>query len=441
MGAAVPGVGARLRGHDVCEPARPRGRWCNALFARRCRPMLDASLLRHALILGLISAIGPFAIDMYLPAMPQMAQALGASAGEVQMSLTAFFVALGLCQMVYGPLSDRFGRRVPLMVGLGLFVLGSLGCALAPDARTLIVMRFIAGVGACAGMVIPRAVVRDLHTGVEAARLGAMLMLVFSVSPILAPLAGSLVVALAGWRWIFGCIVVLGLLALTLVLTQLQESRPVEARRGTTLAGTLAAVAELLRDGHFRALALTGAFAMSGFMAYLGHSSFVMIEHHGVTPTQYGLLFGLNAVAFIGAAQLNVRLCQRHGLPWVIRRGLAGYLAASALLLALTLAGVDRLEVLVALLFVAYGCLGLVAPTVPVLALDRHGAIAGTASALIGTVQMVCGALVMSLVSALGGHAHGALPMVAGVAGCALLASLVGRPALSSAAATPGAIG
>ena len=403
--------------------------------------MLDASLLRHALILGLISAIGPFAIDMYLPAMPQMAQALGASAGEVQMSLTAFFVALGLCQMVYGPLSDRFGRRVPLMVGLGLFVLGSLGCALAPDARTLIAMRFIAGVGACAGMVIPRAVVRDLHTGVEAARLGAMLMLVFSVSPILAPLAGSLVVALAGWRWIFGCIVVLGLLALTLVLTQLQESRPVEARRGTTLAGTLAAVAELLRDGHFRALALTGAFAMSGFMAYLGHSSFVMIEHHGVTPTQYGLLFGLNAVAFIGAAQLNVRLCQRHGLPWVIRRGLAGYLAASALLLALTLAGVDRLEVLVALLFVAYGCLGLVAPTVPVLALDRHGAIAGTASALIGTVQMVCGALVMSLVSALGGHAHGALPMVAGVAGCALLAGLVGRPALSSAAATPGAIG
>ena len=327
------------------------------------------------------------------------------------------------------------------MAGLGLFVLGSLGCALAPDARTLIAMRFIAGVGACAGMVIPRAVVRDLHTGVEAARLGAMLMLVFSVSPILAPLAGSLVVALAGWRWIFGCIVVLGLLALTLVLTQLQESRPVEARRGTTLAGTLAAVAELLRDGHFRALALTGAFAMSGFMAYLGHSSFVMIEHHGVTPTQYGLLFGLNAVAFIGAAQLNVRLCQRHGLPWVIRRGLAGYLAASALLLALTLAGVDRLEVLVALLFVAYGCLGLVAPTVPVLALDRHGAIAGTASALIGTVQMVCGALVMALVSALGGHAHGALPMVAGVAGCALLASLVGRPALSSAAATPGAIG
>ena len=403
--------------------------------------MLDAALFRHALILGLISAIGPFAIDMYLPAMPQMAQALGASAGEVQMSLTAFFVALGLCQMVYGPLSDRFGRRVPLMVGLGLFVLGSLGCALAPDARTLIAMRFIAGVGACAGMVIPRAVVRDLHTGVEAARLGAMLMLVFSVSPILAPLAGSLVVALAGWRWIFGCIVVLGLLALTLVLTQLQESRPVEARRGTTLAGTLAAVAELLRDGHFRALALTGAFAMSGFMAYLGHSSFVMIEHHGVTPTQYGMLFGLNAAAFIGAAQLNVRLCQRHGLPWVIRRGLAGYLAASALLLALTVAGVDRLEVLVALLFVAYGSLGLVAPTVPVLALERHGAIAGTASALIGTVQMVCGALVMSLVSALGGHAHGALPMVAGVAGCALLAGLVGRPALSSAAATPAAIG
>lgn len=400
-------------------------------------PSADASLLRHAVILGLISAIGPFAIDMYLPAMPQMAQALGASAGEVQMSLTAFFIALGLCQMLYGPLSDRFGRRGPLMAGLGLFVLGSLGCALAPDAHTLIVMRFIAGVGACAGMVIPRAVVRDLHTGAEAARLGAMLMLVFSVSPILAPLAGSLVVALAGWRWIFGCIVVLGLLALGLVLWALQESRPVEARRGTTLAGTLAAVAELLRDGHFRALALTGAFAMSGFMAYLGHSSFVIIEHHGVTPTQYGMLFGLNAAAFIGAAQINARLCRRLGLPAVIRLGLSGYLVASALLLALTLAGIDRLEVLVALLFVAYGFLGLVAPTVPVLALEQHGAVAGTASALIGTVQMVCGALVMALVAALGGHAHGALPMVAGVAGCALLALLVGRPALRSSSDVP----
>ncbi|MDQ5896964.1 MAG: transporter, family, multidrug resistance protein [Pseudomonadota bacterium] len=392
--------------------------------------MPSSSLLRHALILGLISAIGPFAIDMYLPAMPQMAQALGASAAEVQMSLTAFFVALGLCQMLYGPLSDRFGRRGPMAIGLGLFVLGSLGCALAPDARTLIAMRFVAGVGACASMVIPRAVVRDLHTGVEAARLGALLMLVFSVSPILAPVAGSLVVALAGWRWIFGCIVVLGLLALGLVLGPLEESRPVEARRGTTLAGTLAAVGTLLRDGHFRALALTGAFAMSGFMAYLGHSSFVMIEHHGVTPTQYGLLFGLNAIAFIGAAQLNVRLCRRLGLARVVQLGLVGYLAASALLLALTAAGIDRLEMLVALLFVAYGFLGLVAPTVPVMALDHHGEIAGTASALIGTFQMVCGAAVMSLVSVLGGHAHGALPMVAAVAGCALVALLIGGPAL-----------
>jgi len=403
--------------------------------------MPPSASIRTILPLAFVTGVSMAAMDLYLPAVPALQNGMGISIALAQATVAVYLAGTAGGQLLWGELLNRLGPRLCVEIGLALLALTSLGCALAPDARTLIAMRFIAGVGACAGMVIPRAVVRDLHTGVEAARLGAMLMLVFSVSPILAPLAGSLVVALAGWRWIFGCIVVLGLLALTLVLTQLQESRPVEARRGTTLAGTLAAVVELLRDGHFRALALTGAFAMSGFMAYLGHSSFVMIEHHGVTPTQYGLLFGLNAVAFIGAAQLNVRLCQRHGLPWVIRRGLAGYLAASALLLALTLAGVDRLEVLVALLFVAYGCLGLVAPTVPVLALDRHGAIAGTASALIGTVQMVCGALVMALVSALGGHAHGALPMVAGVAGCALLASLVGRPALSSAAATPGAIG
>ncbi|WP_415841992.1 MFS transporter, partial [Paracidovorax anthurii] len=160
----------------------------------------SSPFLRMALVLGLLSAIGPFAIDMYLPALPEIGRGLGAQVGAVQWSLTVFFVSLGAGQLLYGPVSDRVGRKPPLFFGLGLFTLASVGCALATNIETLLALRFLQGLGAAAGMVVPRAVVRDLHTGHEAARLMSLLMLVFSVSPLLAPLAGSGVIALAGWR-------------------------------------------------------------------------------------------------------------------------------------------------------------------------------------------------------------------------------------------------
>ena len=155
---------------------------------------MKSDFLKAALVLGLLSAIGPFAIDMYLPALPSIGQSLGASMSAVQASLMAFFISLGVGQLIYGPLSDMVGRKPPLYFGLVLFGAGSVGCALAPDIQTLVVLRFIQGLGASAGMVIPRAVVRDLHTGHDAARLMSLLMLVFSVSPILAPLVGSLLI-------------------------------------------------------------------------------------------------------------------------------------------------------------------------------------------------------------------------------------------------------
>lgn len=181
---------------------------------------------RMALILGLLSAIGPFAIDMYLPALPAIGAALRADVGAVQWSLTAFFLALGVGQLVYGPVSDMVGRRPPLFFGLGLFTLASVGCALATDVHTLVLLRFVQGLGAAAGMVIPRAVVRDLHTGTEAARLMSLLMLVFSVSPLLAPLVGSGVIALAGWRGVFWVVAVAALAGLVLVQRALHETRP-----------------------------------------------------------------------------------------------------------------------------------------------------------------------------------------------------------------------
>ncbi len=159
---------------------------------------MNSSLVRFAVVLGLLSAIGPFAIDMYLPALPTIGADFGAGIGQVQMSLMVFFVALGAGQLVYGPFSDMFGRKLPLYIGLVLFMIGSVGCALAPSIEWLIAFRFVQGLGACAGTVVPRAVVRDLHTGPEAAKLMSLLMLVFSISPILAPLAGSGVIALGG---------------------------------------------------------------------------------------------------------------------------------------------------------------------------------------------------------------------------------------------------
>ena len=223
---------------------------------------MPTPFFRTAVVLGLLSAIGPFAIDMYLPALPTIGRTLQATPGAVQASLMAFFVALGVGQVFYGPLSDMLGRKAPLYFGVGLFGIGSIGCALAPDIETLVALRFVQGLGACVGMVVPRAVVRDLHTGAEATRLMAMLMLVFSVSPILAPLVGSLLIDVAGWRSVFWAVTAIAVLLLALLATALPETRLPEERVKSTLRSALAAYALLLRDRHFLGLVFIGAFGI-----------------------------------------------------------------------------------------------------------------------------------------------------------------------------------
>ncbi len=386
---------------------------------------MQAGFLRMALVLGLLSAVGPFAIDMYLPALPTIGKSLGASVHAVQASLMAFFVSLGIGQIVYGPVSDMVGRKPPLYFGLVLFAVGSVGCALAPDIESLIALRFVQGLGACAGMVVPRAIVRDLHTGTDAARLMSLLMLVFSVSPILAPLAGSILIEAAGWRSVFWAVTVLAGLGLVLLATSLPETRPPGQRVDSSLRSAIAAYGTLLRDRHFMGLVFIGAFGISSFFAYLANSSFVLIDHYGLTPRQYGIAFAVNAASFIGASQFTGRLAKRYGLPSIVRVAVSGYALLMAALLALNLAGIDRLDLMLALLFAGYGFLGLVVPSTAVLALDQHGKIAGTASALMGTLQFATGVLVMALV---GRFVDGtARPMVAGIAGCALVAFLLAQ--------------
>ncbi|MGQ3115762.1 MAG: multidrug effflux MFS transporter [Hydrogenophaga sp.] len=381
--------------------------------------MFFTRYLKMALILGLLSAIGPFAIDMYLPALPDIGSSLGAEVGAVQFSLTAFFLSLGVGQLLYGPVSDMVGRKPPLYFGLGLFTLASIGCALATDIQTLVALRFLQGLGAAAGMAIPRAVVRDLHTGADAARLMSLLMLVFSVSPILAPLAGSGVIALTGWRGVFWAVALASVAGLALVYGTLQETRTEAERVESSLGSALRAYALLLRDWHYLGLVGIGATAMAGFFVYLAGSPFVLINHYGLTPTQYSLAFSLNAIAFIGASQFTGVLGQRFGLVRLVKVAATASGLTMALMLAYYLAGGDQLVVLIILYFIASAFMGLVIPTTSVLALEKHGAIAGTASALLGTLQMLGGAAAMGIVSL---FATGKpLPMVVGMATGALI--------------------
>jgi DHA1 family bicyclomycin/chloramphenicol resistance-like MFS transporter len=394
---------------------------------------MTTSLLRAALILGLLSAIGPFAIDMYLPALPSIGQSLNASIGAVQGSLMAFFIALGVGQVIYGPASDMLGRKPPLYFGLGLFAVGSVGCALAPDVHTLIAMRFVQGLGGCACTVIPRAVVRDLYTGHEALRLMSTLMLVFSVSPILAPLAGSLLIEWQGWRSTFWFMLGIGILGLILMVTQMSETRPPQERKQSSWGQAFRGYLTLLQDRHFMGLVLIGAFGIASFFAYLANSSFVLIDHYGLSPRQYSIVFAANAASFIGMSQLTGRLGKRYGLKPMVRAASHGYTGVMALLLVLFLLGVDALPVLLVLLFVGYGFLGLIIPTSAILALEDHGPIAGTASALMGTLQFATGALVMAIT---GLFVDGTgLPMVAGIAGSAFMAWMLVRGTLGAAKA------
>lgn len=384
---------------------------------------MNTSFLKTAVVLGLISAVGPFAIDMYIPALPAISEGLGAPTAAVQMTLTAFFVAFGICQIAYGPIADMVGRKPPLYFGLAVFMIGSAGAFFAPSIEWLIAGRVVQGIGASAVMVIPRAIIRDLHTGVEATRLMALIMLVISVSPMLAPLSGSGLIMVFGWRAVFAAVGIAAIVSLFLLAFLLPETHAVENRMKVSVRNLLSGFGYLLGHVRFMGLTFIGGLGMSSFFAFLASSSFIYVEHFGLTPFEYSLTFSLNAVGFIGASQIAARLGARFGIGRVITLAVTGYAAFATTLFVVTLAGVDSLEVLVALLFCAFAFLGLVIPTTMVLALDDHGPIAGIASALGGTLQMVLGALMIVVTSLFFNGT--ALPMTATIAACSLGALLL----------------
>jgi DHA1 family bicyclomycin/chloramphenicol resistance-like MFS transporter len=373
---------------------------------------------RNAIVLGLLAAVGPFAIDMYLPALPTIAADLDTTTAATQMTLMSFFVGFGLSQIIYGPVSDMVGRKAPLYFGLTLFVVGAIGCALSPSVEWLIAFRAVQGIGAASVMVVPRAVIRDLHTGIEATKLMALVMLVISVSPILAPLTGSALIVLFGWRAVFIAVTVAAGLSLVLVATVLPETWPKEKRIKGEMRSVLAGYRFLLGDRRFLGLTFIGGLGMSSFFAFLASSSFIYIDHFGLSTTQFSLAFAVNAVGFIGSSQFAARLGMRYGMTRVVVTAVSAFAAISVALFAVTLSGVDSFAVLATMLFFAFACLGLVVPATMVLALEEHGPIAGMASALGGTLQMVTGGIMIVVVSIF--YDGTALPMVTMIALCAV---------------------
>jgi DHA1 family bicyclomycin/chloramphenicol resistance-like MFS transporter len=367
-------------------------------------------------ILAAMSAFGPLATDMYLPAFPAIATGLAADPSAVQKTLAAFFAGMGIAQLVFGPLADRLGRRPPLLVGLGIFVLASVGCSLTGDVGWLTFWRFVQGLGGCAGMVMARAIVRDLTEGPATIRLMSRLMLVVTLAPILAPSIGSLLLGLGGWRAIFWALAAYGSGLAVVVTLLLRESLPPERRRRDSLLGILSVYGRMLSNRRFMGLTLAGVVPMAGMFAYIAGSPFVFMEFHGVSPRNYGFFFGANAVGIMAASQLNVWLSHRQPPERVLLWGLLSMTAAAAVLVVMS--GTGSFIGVVVPLFVFVASIGMVMPTAAALAMASQGRSAGSASALIGTLQFGGGALAAAMVGAL--HDGTAMPMAAVIAACVL---------------------
>ena len=375
--------------------------------------------VRSAVVLGLLCATGPLAIDMFLPALPTIAAHLGGVMAEAQLTITAYFIAYGLAQMVYGPVADMVGRKPPLIAGLTLFLAGSVGCALAPDMGWLVAARVVQALGGAAAMVIPRAIIRDMHTGAQATRLMALVMLIISVSPMLAPLAGSGIIAVSGWRAIFAVLAIAAGLSIAVTLLLQPETLRPENRVPVRLSAIRRGAATLLRDPVFMGLTFVGGFGMASFFIFLASASFVYTGHYGLSPTGFSLAFAANAAGFFSASQLAAWLGEKFGAGRVVTWAVSGFLGFTLALLALVWLGVDSFAALVGMLIGANACLGLVIPTTMVMALDDHGDIAGLASSLGGMLQMLCGGVMTMLA---GPFFDGTpLPMVAAIALAALL--------------------
>ncbi|MCH8553436.1 MAG: multidrug effflux MFS transporter [Natronospirillum sp.] len=372
------------------------------------------------ILMGLITALGPLAIDMYLPAFVEIADGLDTTTNTIELTLASYFIGIALGQSLYGPLSDRFGRKPPLIFGLALYIAASIACALVTTAESLLLWRFVQAMGGCAGMVIARAVVRDKTEPQEAAKAFSMLILVLGVAPILAPILGTVVLSLGSWRWIFLFQGLAAAACMTWLILGLEETHPGEERK-LSFRRVFADYRELTQWREYMGFALTTGLAMGGFFAYLGSSPALLMNTYGLSPEQYAIIFGVNAAGFIALSQFNTWLLHRWHMRQVLRvviwvlpvSGLT--MAAAALLLQQ-----PPLWLLLPLIFVFISFIGLINPNAAACALSLPNMRVGTASALMGVMQFSIATLTTFGIGAL--PQTTAIPLAGGMALMGVLA-------------------
>jgi MFS transporter, DHA1 family, multidrug resistance protein len=371
------------------------------------------------LILGLLSAIGPFSIDMYLPGFPAIAANLHTTVDRVSYSLSSFFIGICLGQLLCGPLLDRFGRKIPLCIGLVLYILASIGCSLSKSVEALILFRFLQALGGCVGMVAPNAIVRDVFPVNQSAKVFSMLILILGVSPILAPTAGSYVVATFGWQEVFVVLAILTTLILLAVIKRLPESRGADPAYSLKPRSIMQGFGNVLKEQQFRTYAFSGSIASAGLFAYIAGSPFVFMEMYGVSEQDYGLIFALVAAGLIGSSQLNNLLLRKYDSAQILRAVLIAQSLIGLILVTGIVTGVIGMYSIIVLIFLFLSCQGFTFPNCAALAMAPFTKGAGSASALLGAFQMVCGAIASAL---LGVFFNGtAVPMAAIMAFCCLL--------------------
>ena len=354
------------------------------------------------IVLGLLVALGPLTIDMYLPALPKIADELSLSSSVAQLTLTGTLAGLALGQLIVGPLSDSLGRKKPLIAGILLHMAASLLCLFATNIATLGIARGLQGVGAAAAMVVAIAVVGDLFADSVAATVMSRLMLVLGVAPVVAPSLGAAVLLHASWHWVFAVLVVLAGALLVMAVLALPETLAVGHRRPLKVRGILATYLELVRDVRFVILVLVAALGMSGLFAYISGASFVLQGRYGLSQGTFALVFGAGAIALIGSTQFNVVLLRRFPPQQIMVWALFAASVSGLVFVGLATAGIGGLPGFVVPVWAILGAMGLVIPNAPAVALTRHPDAAGTAAALLGAAQFGLGAAVAPVVGVLG---------------------------------------
>ena len=387
---------------------------------------------KYVLLLGSMAALPAVSTDIYLPSLPDVARDLGTGTAAVQLTMTGMMIGGAVGQLVIGPMSDRFGRRKPVLVGIALHVLTSLLCAIAPGILPLVALRVAQGFFNASASVVAMAVIRDRFVGSDASRLLSRLMLVIGVAPLFAPSIGGLIAGQVGWRGVFVALAVFGVGLWVVVWRRLPETLPGERRRDGGLTTALAGYRVLLRDRHFLALAVLPGLGAAGLMSYVVGSPFVLREGYGLSANQFALLFAVNGMGLVGGAQVNAWLVRRYAPIRIIRVIVPVSLGLGLVLLAVGVTGAGGLPALLVVLWLALALVNVTPPNASALALGRHGEMAGTAAAFIGGTQALVSGIIAPLVGVLGGTTLAMTGVMAGASLAALLVLALATPAYRS---------